>query len=307
MVAAPWWVRNARVAGDPFFSMRRYWVQMFTGTHPGFALYRSTDTSALGVWAFLAAYPMQFARKVAMALRNLHGAVPGSVGVYIAAFFVAGILHPLQDERARLLRKCLYLALALQVVLAAMQNADVGFVIPLVPLVLAFAVAFFVRLLEGVESRAARGWAVALFLGLAGYPTLVGLAAPGTRPNPSRHNLAALEALLPEKTVVASDAPWAVAWYADRPAVWLPLEPEDFELLQERADIGAVYLTHQLRAWPAQEKPGPWRLMGQAGLRGFVSAWPAQEQGGEVLLIREDIAAGLPSARPIQLPGESAE
>jgi hypothetical protein len=38
-----------------------------------------------------------------------------------------------------------------------------------------------------------------------------------------------------EEQIVVSDQPWAVAWYADRVSVWLPLKREAFERLEERA------------------------------------------------------------------------
>lgn len=48
--------------------------------------------------------------------------------------------------------------------------------------------------------------------------------------------------------IVASDQPWAVAWYADRRSLWLPVELSDLEILEDRADtegtpIVAVLIT----------------------------------------------------------------
>ena len=31
-----------------------------------------------------------------------------------------------------------------------------------------------------------------------------------------------------EKEIIASDRPWAVAWYADRKSLWLPMTVKDF-------------------------------------------------------------------------------
>lgn len=48
--------------------------------------------------------------------------------------------------------------------------------------------------------------------------------------------------------IVASDQPWAVAWYADRRSLWLPMELSDLALLEKRAEdegtpIVAVLIT----------------------------------------------------------------
>jgi len=50
-----------------------------------------------------------------------------------------------------------------------------------------------------------------------------------------------------EKEVIASDMPWAVAWYADRKSLWLPKTIQDFITLNDykslKGEIVGVYLT----------------------------------------------------------------
>lgn len=47
--------------------------------------------------------------------------------------------------------------------------------------------------------------------------------------------------------IIASDVPWAVAWYADRPSIWLPYDPEDLIELSDYdrlgAPVAALYFT----------------------------------------------------------------
>lgn len=51
-----------------------------------------------------------------------------------------------------------------------------------------------------------------------------------------------LQGWVPENQIVVSDQPWAVAWYADRTSVWLPLKQETFVRLEERAkDLGTPF------------------------------------------------------------------
>jgi len=310
-VAAPWWIRNAVVAGDPFYSLRHYWAGMFTSTHPEFTLLRGTDTSALGVWSYLAEHPREFVAKIVRNLQALHTRAPAALGIYVVAFFLAGILHPLQDGRARLLRKCLYVGLVLQMVLCAAQNPNSNFMAPLVPLVLVFAAGFFVHLLGRLESRRARGWAVAVFVALAVYPTAVTLVAPRVSPNRSRANLDYMKQALPAGTVVVSDVPSQVAWYSERPAVVLPLGKRDYDAVDSEVDVGAIYLSYRLRGWSAGEGAGGWLLVPRAGLKGFVTVFPTPERpSAEALLVREDLARELglqPSGAAMEPTGGASE
>jgi hypothetical protein len=44
-----------------------------------------------------------------------------------------------------------------------------------------------------------------------------------------------LKRLVPEKEIIFSDQPWAVAWYADRVSVWLPRKYTGFEIMDAAA------------------------------------------------------------------------
>jgi hypothetical protein len=50
-----------------------------------------------------------------------------------------------------------------------------------------------------------------------------------------------------EREIIASDMPWAVAWYADRKSLWLPMSINDFITLNDYNRLGGrvvgLYLT----------------------------------------------------------------
>ncbi len=48
-------------------------------------------------------------------------------------------------------------------------------------------------------------------------------------------SLVRLQSFVPEDQIIVSDQPWAVAWYADRPSVWLPPSRSGFESLESKA------------------------------------------------------------------------
>jgi hypothetical protein len=41
-----------------------------------------------------------------------------------------------------------------------------------------------------------------------------------------------------EREIIASDMPWAVAWYADRKSLWLPMKLRDFIALNDYNQLG---------------------------------------------------------------------
>jgi hypothetical protein len=59
--------------------------------------------------------------------------------------------------------------------------------------------------------------------------------------------IAVLNQWTSEREVIASDMPWAVAWYADRKSLWVPLTIKDFENLNDfnqlNGQIVGLYLT----------------------------------------------------------------
>jgi hypothetical protein len=53
-----------------------------------------------------------------------------------------------------------------------------------------------------------------------------------------------LSQLFREDELVASDIPWAVAWYSDRSALWVPVREGDFIEINDRVRIvSGMYLT----------------------------------------------------------------
>jgi hypothetical protein len=51
--------------------------------------------------------------------------------------------------------------------------------------------------------------------------------------------IATLRELTTPDEIIASDVPWAVAWYADRRSLWLPFDPPDLQTLSEQKQLGA--------------------------------------------------------------------
>jgi hypothetical protein len=179
-------------------------------------------------------------------------------------------------------------------------------------------------------SAKARALAIGSILALMAYPVAL-TALPGQSPaKADRQNLEYLGRALPRDAVVVSDQPWAVAWYSNRTAVWIPGAPapkpregEDISLGEaanamqapgfealERSGLrpDAVFLTSQIASWPADEGVGRWQLLynvlsaqlealrrGQAaGPLWTPAGWTlaATLPPGDFLLVRSEEAAG---------------
>jgi len=286
-IMIPWWVRNLLVARDPFFTLERYLIAMFTGAHPGHSLFRAADPSALNLWQLLAAEPRQVLMKAILGLASGYRTIPPLVGLYVVGFFVVAMMRPLAAPRQNLVRKVALLLLVFLGVVGAVHNPSAELFFVLVPLIVALCAGYFMILArEWIPALRWRAGAVAVFVAISAYPALVSWALPQPKAISSRRNLEHLQQALPEKAVVVTDAPWAVAWYAKRAAVWLPLEPKDFEAVDRKIGIDAIYLSTLLPTYPAAEPALMWQRIyaARAAPPGFEAA--ALPEPGEVLLIK---------------------
>jgi 4-amino-4-deoxy-L-arabinose transferase-like glycosyltransferase len=300
LVLAPWGIRNLLLTGNPLFSLRWYLLAMFGGTYPGFSVLRESAIPEGEALGFVFSHPMEMLKKFVLGLRGLYNGFPLICGLYVLPFFIAGILLQLDDARAHKIRKGLYAAILLLGIGSAITTGAAELFSPLIPLIVIFSAASFAGFLRlsgaGMKLKAA---AAGLLVIVAGLPVLVNLLLPATQMGPRRENLAQLAAVLPEKVLVASDIPWAVAWYGERDCVWLPkteiraqaqvIDPtqsEDFARIDgPDGKIGAIFLSSHILTYPAGEKLTGWQMM-SAVPEGF--RLEGVLAGGEVLLMRDD-------------------
>lgn len=307
---APWGIRNYLLAGSPWFSLRWYTIAMFGGSYPGFSALRELSLPEGSPLGFILAHPAEMGKKLVLGARGLYSSLLLLCGPYVAAFFIAGMLHRFNNERVRRLRGAFYAILLLLVFAAAITTGAAESLAPVAPLITILAVAFVEVLLAarqaGVKQHAlAKG----LLLIVAGLPVLINLLVPVARPAPLRQNLEQVSRIVPRGALVLSDIPWAVAWYADRTAGWLPSAP--LTKPQERSDptqtagfaaidgpehrVAAIYLSSRLMAHPAAERLAGWQAL-RAAPEGF--RLEAVLPGGDVLLLRNNMLRGQQNNNP---------
>jgi len=114
--------------------------------------------------------------------------------------------------------------------------------------------------------------------------------------------------------LILTDMPWAVAWYADRPAVWLPMERKQFDEMRALAGkrnvtvAGFLMTPESLRADRAAEVfSGEYREWARPAFRGVVAGFGLDTLAQSDLPYREYIPlAGQPANEPGSFVAEMA-
>jgi hypothetical protein len=168
-----------------------------------------------------------------------------SIGTDICVFFfVAGVLYsfrrPDVSQLRRVLLGCLAIALlgmALIGMPGEMVNPSVNggnLLVLFLPLVVVYGCAFFYLLLDRINFRMklTRALAIGAFALLNVAPMIFVMLPPRRGPFPYPPYLPpvmrGIAKYFEKNEVGVSDMPWAVAWYMDRTAVWLPFTPDEY-------------------------------------------------------------------------------
>ncbi len=251
---APWLIRNYLVAGNP----------------AGVAFYSLFDHVGLSDAGHMRQMKLDFAGMSLGAWRNkLTGNLSDQLGRIFqlfgwsvaALFFFAALLHPFR-RRPTAVARWLVLALWAGAVLGMMVyglTEEQGFAanqlhLLFIPIMTCFGLAFLLVQWSRLDfqSRLARLGFLSLIFLLCGWPMISSLLLSG--PQPSLRwppyvppYVAVLNDWMKPEEITATDMPWAVAWYADRRAVWLPETIRAYTELSDYKTLGgpinAIYLT----------------------------------------------------------------
>jgi len=220
--------------------------------------------------AWLAAHPDLFLAKVLRNVRSLLYGLWTLSGRWPFPLALVALAHAIRSTtpKVRAFGLTVLAAALLLLGLDAATVADPRLMFPLLPLVMALAVAGLTRLTESLGSG--RRWVVQVVLALALLvtlrPTLQAWRSPdreGLRERDWRSIGLAVRAMLPERVLIASDAaPW-IAWTTGLPATLVPLTPADLATMPANLSPDAVVLTDEwLVHRPGEEA---WRAMLENG------------------------------------------
>jgi hypothetical protein len=259
----PWMVRNYRACGNP----------VGLGWYSGLYQVKGTQDSIMRSMEppFERVSPHIFRDKIQSFLASQTARLLEYLGGVVAApvFFLA-LMHVFRrketaDFRWALLSMWLFALLGMSVFGLEGKPVFQPFApqieandlhILFVPLFAAYGMAFLLVMWSrlGINVRLVRWGFVALIFVLSGQRFLT--TAIALRGMPSGRVqwppyippfIAILAQWTTEREIIASDAPWAVAWYADRKSLWLPMTVKDFITLNDdnllNGRIVGLYLT----------------------------------------------------------------
>jgi 4-amino-4-deoxy-L-arabinose transferase-like glycosyltransferase len=248
LTAGTWMLRNGMVANNPFFGSRGSEVWMNTPIYPGNAAYRMLPEEFVPGVTLLNAV----VRKMFLNASQILLMFPQINASWMLAFFLPSLLFRFPDAASNLIRNSLliaFLALFFGMMVFGLQMPLFASV---VPSMLAFAAAYMIHLLhESKPDRHAMVMLTSLVAFLIACPLLTDLlVAERTPPIRSIETAKWLGQTADRRDAVFSDQPWIVAWYANRPAVWLPATDKKTDDIRAKyPQIRWLFLTEQSRTY----------------------------------------------------------
>ena len=257
---APWMARNAKVCGNPLGLSWFSGLSEIKGTEG--EIMRSMEIKAEGMSPAL--FRLKIQGQVIAQFNELYKFF-GSV--LVAPVFFLTMLHLFKRPETAAFRwavLAMWLAAVIGMAVFGTWNESVpqntlpanDLHILFVPLLTAYGLAFVLMMWARLEIRVRLvnlAFLSTLYI-VSGMPfiqNLIALEQPPTGrvqwPPYVPPYIAILNTWTTEREIIASDMPWAVAWYADRKSLWVPKTVADFVKLNDYESLGnhliGLYLT----------------------------------------------------------------
>jgi len=302
LVLFPWLLRNAIAAGNPLASLRWYDIALFSSRFPANRVFRDLHREAVlspGLLGVVWYKSLMFSRLMYRYWLTV-SYLP------LLPLFLASPFIPTREGRWRRLRTMIFFLFLAQLLIIAVGNGDFARVLSFLPVVTLLGVEVFRGALPALAlTRRRRRLLFSAAVFLCCFP---GVLTPffGL---PDQHYIATIfsveeaemiqkgdrldkiRSLVKDDEIVISDVPWAVAWYANRNALWIPWELEQMkELKGAFPSIRFLHLTPLLFRYPRAENVAGWQQIYRSGM---VPDWLEADRGlllpGEGLLMGDII------------------
>lgn len=249
LVLTPWMMRNFKVADSPF-GLARWSATRIAPDERGentarLELERQFNIKQDLGWKRLAVHALTNWKKL------YRETVKDTGAGYLIAFFLVGLLYRFRrDETGRLQWLIAGALIVTGIWLGFAGLPEKNFFTVFVPVIAMYSAAFFFVMFERLQLRKrwARRGVVGLFVGMNVLPSVMTLLPPRPlSPYPPYDGgvVTAMGETFREHDLLASDIPWAVAWYSDRSAVLIPVEEKTYmEFINDPLHvISGIYLT----------------------------------------------------------------
>ena len=267
----PLLARNWRATGAVGLGVAPMELSMFTEYAPEYTRHRQFGTARSTGVGFVVEHPKAVVRKLIREGLSLYDRVPALPTATLFGLFLVSLFYREEGQRSyRAVRQFVCWTFALMCLTVCAVHANPQLFVLFVPVVIVGAVQFLRDLCASVLSgtslgrwpipQAHQGAAVTLaILLLAAAPSLVAVfVGVPPEPNPSKPDFALIGTHCGKGDLIVTDVPWSVAWYAQRTALWMPVDPETLEKDAPRAGGDRwLYLSRMFPTYPSSEV-APW-------------------------------------------------
>lgn len=272
IVISPWLIRNYLITGNPFFSLQKFELAMFTSIYPEYRLYTMMDN--VNVADFIKTYPQEIWAKVAAGWNEFWSSLlsPKVTGVDRSLFilFCLSIFIPFENKfKGRLTGVKALLAACFVIQLSALLLIHFIYRLFFIffPFYIIFGVAALVWFLKVIAERFPKGGdrfvgiclvAMTGFFIISNLPVW-GLGAGGNTPiKDLRESVKAVTDMSSRKQLILSNDGHLLAWYGDRYAAKLPFRTDMITQIEKLAPVNIIYLSGRM-SWNAPEVDDSWR------------------------------------------------
>jgi hypothetical protein len=251
LVCLPWLARNRQVSGHAL-GLAPYAALTESAEYPDLSLERSAAPSIHRVRAWRAVR-----QKIRANVSVLLDRQFGLLGAGLAgAFFIVSLFVPSDERETGHLRWLVVLGFVLlNLMVAAAGRGQIPALAILYPVVILFGCAFLFATLEQRGLTGALG--VGVLVALAATPPALKMSGPpAAYPYPPYYPAlnAGVAAMLAEDETLATDVPWATAWYGKRTSLLLPRGVPDLEAIQAKGGkLGGIYFANRARSEAAAD------------------------------------------------------
>ncbi len=264
LVVSPWLWRNYLLAGNPFFSLQSYELAMFTASYPAYTLYMLPRI--INVQEFILRHPGEILFKIREGVSAFLQGAPGpaftGTAPFLAALSIPGVFFSAGNDSKNTLLK-LFIACCFLAQLAALLFVHY---IPrlffiFMPFYIIFALSLLKRGLEFFNKPLVKEILLAAAAAAALSINTPAWREPNTRldyPQAYAEPIRDVSLHISPEGVVISNDGHILSWYADRPALKMPLCPGRIGELEELAPVEGIWLSNRLKWGNTPEAEAEW-------------------------------------------------
>ena len=317
LTAFPWFLRNWVASHGATWGLAGYPLLANTHSFPGEAIWRTLNPPA--AVSFLLKHPREFFSKLPPGIYQFVRSAPVDIHFIVGMFFLAALPAAMRHTYRRGLVMLLLTGCVLSAGASCLLQPDSQLLTVWTPLVAMLAAA---RLTDWITQRVGplslrwlkfkpqlppaqtkdrsyrnnltrvleshklgKAFAYLLLTGVVCLPMAAYFLFVRSEPNPNRQKMfEVLKKNVPAKTLILTDQPAMIAWYADRQTVWLPQQESGLDRIEALAGTALVYYVTSSSAPNARADAGAWWLWVAAPHGVFRSLIPTGELPGDAVL-----------------------